>query len=392
MSTPVRIGRRDEPPRVPEFPHVPLPPMSAVTRNRRLATFVLSTWVKRTVRPTLHIRPIAAELFLTDNCNLQCISCTCWHDHTLDELTAEEWYSVIDQLAALGFIKLNFTGGEALVRRDAVRIIAHAKAAGFTDLHVNSNGLLLDIERADELIAAGVRSFNISIDGPTSAIHDPIRGREGAFDITLTNLQQLLSRRDDDDLAIRMNFTVLKDNCEYLPAMARLAQDLGVDLYLNLGTDTTFLFRDATISEQTEVDADALRAALQEVRRMVDQDPGHLPPKRELDYIPGHFAIEPKIDVPCVESQLKLMIRSTGETGGCWGHDATTNVRTSSIEDIISAPHYREEHAKLFAKDCVQCGSNYAVNLRTEPRTAALETVRSLRHRSGRTKRERGRT
>lgn len=392
MSTPVTIGRRDEPARVAPVPHIIRPPMSAASRNRRLARFVVATWIKRTIRPKLHIRPIAAELFLTDNCNLKCVSCTCWHDHTLDELSTEEWCSVIDQLASLGFIKLNFTGGEALIRRDAVRIISHARDAGFTDLHVNSNGLLLDSERVDELVGAGVRSFNISIDGPRPEVHDPIRGRDGAFDITVRHLRQMMERSDASELAVRMNFTVLKDNCEHLPAMAGLAQELGVDLYLNLGTDTTFLFRDASVSGHTEVDADALRAALGELARLVADDPKHLPPQRELDYIPGHFDIEPKIDVPCVESQLKLMVRSTGETGGCWGHDANTNVRSSSVEEIIDSPHYRDEHARLFAKDCVQCGSNYAVNLRTQPRTAVSETFRSLRKRSSRPQRERGRT
>ena len=188
-----------------------------------------------------------------------------------------------------------------------------------------------------------------------------------------------------------MNFTVLKDNHHHLPAMAALAQELGVDLYLNLATDTTFMFRDQTISEQTELDEASLRAALAEMTALVEANPEHLPPQRELDYIPGHFELEPKVEVPCVESQLKLLVRSTGETGGCWGHDAVTNVRDARILDIIDSVHYREEHVRLFEKDCVQCGSNYAVNLRTQPTTAASVVVRSLLKRTGRVRRERGR-
>lgn len=392
MSTPVTIGRKDEIPHVPAITHIRRHPMPAATRIARLATFVMSTWIKRYVRPSLHIRPIAAELFLTDNCNLKCISCTCWHENTRDELSTEEWLSVVDQLAQLGFIKLNFTGGEALIRRDAVRIISHARDAGIADLHVNTNGLLLTPERAEELIEAGVRSFNISIDGPTSEVHDPIRGQEGAYETTIKHLRLLKQRADATSIAVRMNFTVLKDNHHHLPAMASLAKELGVDLYLNLGTDTTFLFRSQSISEQTEIDGDSLRAALTEMAQLVEQNPEHLPPQRELDYIPGHFDLEPKIDVPCVESQLKLMIRSTGETGGCWGHDAVENVRHTLISDIISSTHYREEHQRLFAKDCVQCGSNYAVNLRTQPATAATVMAQSLIKRTGRVRRERGRT
>lgn len=392
MSTPVTIGRKEEPAQVPAVTHIRRHPMSTPTRVARLSTFVVSTWIKRHLRPGLHIRPIAAELFLTDNCNLKCVSCTCWHENTRDELSTDEWLSVVDQLAQLGFIKLNFTGGEALIRRDAVRIISHARDAGITDLHVNTNGLLLTPERAEELIDAGVRSFNISIDGPTADVHDPIRGQEGAYKTTIEHLRLLKQRADATSIAVRMNFTVLKDNHHHLPAMAALAKELGVDLYLNLGTDTTFLFRDRSITEQTQIDGPSLRAALAEMAQLVEQSPEHLPPQRELDYIPGHFDLEPKIDVPCVESQLKLMVRSTGETGGCWGHDAVVNVRNTLIADIISSAHYRDEHERLFAKDCVQCGSNYAVNLRTQPATAATVLAQSLLRRTGRVGRERGRT
>ncbi len=391
-STPVSIGRRrNEPPRVAPVPHVHRTPIPAWRRSARLGRFVAATWAKR-LRPDLHIRPIAAELFLTDNCNLKCISCTCWHENTLGELDESEWCSVVDQLAALDFMKANFTGGEALIRRDAARIIAHAREAGISDLHLNTNGIVLDDDRIDEVLEAGVRSFNISIDGPDPESHDAIRGRDGAFEITVDALERLLARQHKTDIAVRMNFTVLRTNAEHLPAMADLAQRLGVDLYLNLGTDTTFLFRDQGISDLTKVDGDTLTAALAGFNERRQRNPEHLPNALDLDYIPGHFGLEPTIDVPCVESQLKLMVRSTGSTGGCWGHDATMNVRTTPIAEIIDSPAYREEQARLFRKDCVQCGSNYSVNLRTQPNTLVPMVARSLRDRAGRTARERGRS
>ena len=36
---------------------------------------------------------------------------------------------------------------------------------------------------------------------------------------------------------------------------------------------------------------------------------------------------------------------------------------------MIGSAHYREEHARLFRKDCVGCGSNYSLNLRWRPTT-----------------------
>ncbi len=397
-STPVSISTRGrEPRRVAPVPHIARPPIASWRRSARLGRFVAATWVKRSLAPELHIRPIAAECFLTDNCNLRCISCTCWHENTTGELSEDEWRSVVDQLAQLGFIKINFTGGEALIRRDAARIIAHAREAGISDLHLNSNGLLLDEDRIDEVIAAGVRSFNVSIDGPDAATHDAIRGRQGAYDDTIEAIRALVERRPRQELAIRLNFTVMRDNCDRLADMAHLAQELDVDLYLNLATDTTFMFRDATISELTAVDEATLRSSLKAIQRVRRTNPARLPSELDLSYIPGHFGLEPQIDVPCVESQLKLMIRSTGATGGCWGHDAELNVRSRRISEIIDSPQYRAEQARLFRKDCVQCGSNYSVNLRTQPRRVLPTLARPTRRTASSTRtqrrinRERGR-
>lgn len=366
-TTPVILTRRLELPEVPPRP---------VGRRRRrwvdrarLAGFFARLAVKEHVAPRLHVRPLVAELFVTDNCNLRCVSCHCWREHTRGELTTAEWCSVIDQLADLRFLKVNVTGGEPLLRRDTVGLLAHATAAGIPELHLNTNALLLDDRRLDAVLAAGVRSFNISVDGPTAEIHDAIRGRDGAFETTVGRLRALLDRRDELGLAVRMNFTVLRDNVTHLPGIARLAQDLGVRLYLNLGSDRTFLFRDDDVAAHVRPDGDDLVAALGELERMLRADPRHLPRYSDLRYVPGHFSDIVQRDLPCAESQLKLMIHSTGEVGGCWGHDATMNVRDHALRAIVDHPDYRDEHARLFRKACVGCGSNYSLNLRWRPAT-----------------------
>ena len=66
----------------------------------RLAMFFAALAVKENVAPDLHVRPLVAELFLTDNCNLRCVTCACWRTRTRSELTTQEWRGVIDQLAA----------------------------------------------------------------------------------------------------------------------------------------------------------------------------------------------------------------------------------------------------------------------------------------------------
>ncbi len=335
----------------------------------QLASFFTQLAVKRYLAPGLHVRPLVAELFLTENCNLRCKSCACWLDNTKGELSTAEWQDVLRQLVALKIVKVNFTGGEPLIRPDAIELMGYAREAGIRHMHLNTNGIRLTPPVMDQVLAAGVRSFNISVDGPSGLVHDKIRGRLGAFETTTTHLRALIERREEHGLKVRMNFTVMRDNVDTLPDIARLAQQLQVRLYLNLATDHTFLFRAPEVGRLKQVaDAD-LTSALRRLEEVKRADPGWLPRYSDLKYIPGHFADVVRTDVPCAESQLKLMIHSRGEIGGCWGHDPAASVREQRIAAVIGSPHYRQQHARLFRKDCVGCGSNYSLNLRWLPRT-----------------------
>lgn len=339
----------------------------SIRDNARLAGFFSQLAIKEQVRPGLHVRPLVAELFLTDNCNLRCISCNCWRENTKNELSTEEWKRVLRELAGERILKVNFTGGEPLIRPDAIRIMNYAHNLGFTRMHLNSNGLRLNPPTVQKVLDAGIRSFNISVDGPTGFVHDRIRGRLGAFSKTMDHLEHLISLRPEHKLAIRMNFTVMRDNIEHLPEMARLAQRLQVRLYLNLATDHTFLFRHEQVGGITEVSSAEIEAALGELEEIMRADPRWLPRYSDLAYMRGHFSDLAQTQLPCAESQLKLMIHSRGEIGGCWGHDPTMSVRERSIAEVIGSPQYRAEHEKFFVKDCVGCGSNYSLNLRWRP-------------------------
>jgi MoaA/NifB/PqqE/SkfB family radical SAM enzyme len=341
----------------------------SISDKARLAWFFGRLAVKERIAPRLHVRPLVAELFLTDNCNLRCTSCGCWTTNTKGELSTPEWQDVLRQLVAMRIYKVNFTGGEPLIRPDAIALMAYARDAGIRHMHLNSNGIRLTPEVLDNVLAAGVRSFNISVDGPTGLVHDRIRGRLGAFETTTAHLRHLIAQRAAYGLKVRMNFTVMRDNVDHLPGIAELAQELGVALYLNLVTDKTFLFRTEAVSSQTDVAGDRLDRALAELETLARKDRRWLPRYSDLRYIRGHFSDLVQRDLPCAESQLKLMVHSRGEIGGCWAHDPNASVRERPIAAIVDDPAYRAEHAKLFRKECVGCGSNYSLNLRWRPGT-----------------------
>jgi len=341
----------------------------------RLASFFGSLMVKRWLLPNLDVQPVVAELFLTDNCNLRCISCACWRTETPDELSRQEWFGVIQQLGELGFVKLNFTGGEALLRPDIQDIVHYASSHTDARLHMNTNAILLTPAMSQELIAAGIRSFNVSFDGATPEMHDRIRGQRGAFELTMEHFRELVRMRDKYGLQLRMCFTVLRKNICQLVDIAKLAQELRVRLFFNVVTDHTFLFRGYNIVSLGNVDDGSLDAALNQLLDWKRKKPEFIPRYAVLCYIGDHFKDQLQKDLPCVESNLKLMVHSQGQVGGCWAHDPPFSVRKESISKIIGSAQFRRIQTDLFFKRCRGCGSNHSLNLKLEPRALMYDAL-----------------
>ena len=64
------------------------------------------------------------------------------------------------------------------------------------------------------------------------------------------------------------------------------------------------------------------------------------------------------------------MVHSTGEVGGCWGHDAKANVRDTPVAEILEAGTATARSTRgSSARSASGCGSNYALNLAWRPRT-----------------------
>lgn len=114
-------------------------------------------------------RPITyLRVSVTDKCNLRCIYCMPegglpWLRR--DEiLSYEEITAIVRAAASVGVRTVRLTGGEPLVRRNLGRLVAAIAAIpGVEDVALSTNGLLLEAQ-LPELVAAGLRRINLSLD------------------------------------------------------------------------------------------------------------------------------------------------------------------------------------------------------------------------------------
>jgi GTP 3',8-cyclase len=107
------------------------------------------------------------RLSITDRCDFRCVYCMA-EDMTFlprDEvLSLEECARLVKVFVQLGVSKVRITGGEPLVRKNAMWLFdTVGKLEGLNELVVTTNGSQLR-EQAVALKAAGVKRINISID------------------------------------------------------------------------------------------------------------------------------------------------------------------------------------------------------------------------------------
>ncbi len=105
---------------------------------------------------------------VTDRCNFRCRYCMPEEGVSLlshnDILRFNEIVAVVQEAAVLGVKKIKITGGEPLVRKNIVALIAElARIEGITDFGMTTNGSLL-AAYAHELKQAGLHRINISLD------------------------------------------------------------------------------------------------------------------------------------------------------------------------------------------------------------------------------------
>lgn len=125
---------------------------------------------------------MAASIRLTKRCNLACIHCYANSQRGSkdpDELTTEEIFNIIDQLAELSTNEIFFTGGEPLMRRDIVDILRYAFDSGIRVL-ISTNGMAITEHFLQKVQDIDFKLFQVSLDGP-KMVHDSIRGR-GSFE------------------------------------------------------------------------------------------------------------------------------------------------------------------------------------------------------------------
>ncbi len=169
---------------------------------------------------------------VTDRCDFRCVYCMA-EDMTFlpkaNILSLEELDRLCSAFVAKGVRKLRLTGGEPLVRRGIMTLVAslarHLRSGALDELTLTTNGSQLHRYAAD-LAAHGVRRINVSLDTLDPAKFRTVT-RWGDLDKVLDGIKAAQAA----GLAIKINAVALKGvNEDEFETLVRWAHGEGMDL------------------------------------------------------------------------------------------------------------------------------------------------------------------
>jgi cyclic pyranopterin phosphate synthase len=171
---------------------------------------------------------------VTDRCDFRCVYCMAEHQTFLpkaDLLSLEELERVCAAFIAKGVERIRITGGEPLVRRDAMRLFEglgrRLGDGGLKELTLTTNGSQL-ARFASDLKQVGIKRINVSLDTRDAAKFRTIT-RWGDLGKVLAGIDAAQAA----GLAIKINMVALKGvNEDEIADMLEWAHGRGMDLTL----------------------------------------------------------------------------------------------------------------------------------------------------------------
>ncbi len=162
------------------------------------------------------------EVILLDNlnaCNLQCSMC----DHPnmkqyrpVERMDIGLYHKIIDEIAVENpharIWQIFF--GDPFLLKDMDKRIKYAKDQGLTDVVLNTNGVLMDPDKSEQYIKAGLDAIYVGIDAARKETYDKIRVG-GDFERVRQNVlayRDLLAKYGNGDQKLFVQFVVSEHN------------------------------------------------------------------------------------------------------------------------------------------------------------------------------------
>ena len=282
-----------------------------------------------------HPAPFELCIDLTQACTERCVHCYV-PDHDACHLPKEDVFRVLDQFAAMGGLKVKFTGGECMLHPDFKAVLDYAARSDLV-VSVLSNLTCCDDEMVAALRDTGVAVVQTSLYGMTDAVHDSVTRRRGSLRETLAGIDRLLSV----GVPVQVNCPVMRLNKDEIPALV----DFGNRKRIKVTFDASLIAR----ADHSEANRDCALSE-EELRRYL-----------ELydcpDVIPNYSCVCIDCDARvCEVGTMKISLASNGDyfpCNGCHGY-VLGNCKTQTLAEVWNGEKM-EALRRIRFKDMGKC-------------------------------------
>lgn len=273
--------------------------------------------------------PLEVSIEVTRRCPLECLHC--YNNLPMGdlqarrrELSTEEHFKLLDELAQLGCLWLLYTGGEIFARKDFLEIYTYAKKKGFL-ITLFTNGTLIGERTADYLRQWPPFAIEITLYGRTKETYEALTGISDSYERCLRGIALLRDR----GLPLKLKTVPTTVNKHEVLAMRQFAEE---ELHLEFKFDSLINPRiDCSQSplavrlspeEVVALDLHSSKVAA-EYRKLAEEEAKHPPALANIEttYSCGggmnSFAIDPY-------GHMSICVLS---------HQETYDIRSGSVED-----------------------------------------------------------
>lgn len=205
-----------------------------------------------------HPQIFELQIEVTSDCNLRCCHCYLPHSREKTDIDTHLLIDVFDQLAEMGTVGVNLSGGECLLHEDFEKFLHKARANDFA-ITVLSNAVLLNEEHIQALKEVGINQFQASLYSMNAEEHDAITQLPDSHAKTLSNLEKMICA----NIPVQVSCPVMKINLHSYKDVLKWAYSHNIKAY----TDYVMMARtDFTTSNlQYRIDLDEAEVLLRDI-------------------------------------------------------------------------------------------------------------------------------
>jgi len=295
-----------------------------------------SLWVELSEFAGRKTIPVSAVLELTYRCPVNCAHCYIDRSEvsSQNELSFDKYTEFIDDFRSLGGTYIILTGGDPFLHRDFEKIFNYAREKRIA-VSIMSSGFDVEQDLLERIADKGIMSFQVSIHGHSSEIHDRFTGVPGSFNRTVESLRYMKKLGVYVQAAVSIN----KFNIRFFDEIVTFLENEQVNFVFNY---EMFAKRNGDNSpvklniSEDQLKKCFLKTGVHGKPRLLDKKPDDPPCNAARSTV----SLNPAgIVFPCLELRIPSGDIKTERFKDIWHNSSVLNrIREIKFKDIIDCP------------------------------------------------------